>query len=157
MGSFKCWYRRTRLFLRVLTRLNCLFQEETSVRMNVIDACIRTSLPVTRRDPRLNLLLPNGTRSTEKHAHSIHFYTNARVLIPVVTFYDAKPQSVKIPISAKPSGISPNHTCQCSLVLLSYNISPSHFSLQTTFKQVDVLPSSHHCEVHCGGRKSGMS
>ena len=67
------------------------------------------------------------TQWYKKHAHSIHFYTNARVLIPVVTFYDAKPQSVKIPISAKPSGISPIYTCQCSLVLLSYNISPSHF------------------------------
>ena len=67
------------------------------------------------------------TQWYKKHAHSIHFYTNARVLKPVVTFYDVKPQSVKIPISAKPSGISPNHTCQYSLVLLSYNISPSHF------------------------------
>ena len=67
------------------------------------------------------------TQWYKKHAHSIHFHTNARVLMPVVTFYDVKPQSVKIPISAKPSGISPNHTCQCSLVLLSYNISPSHF------------------------------
>ena len=67
------------------------------------------------------------TQWYKKHAHSIHFYTNARVLMPVVTFYDVKPQSLKIPISAKPSGISPNHTCQCSLVLLSYNISLSHF------------------------------
>ena len=64
MGWFKCWYRRTRLFSQVLTRLNCLFQEETSVRTNVIDACICISLPVTGRDPRLALLLPNGTRST---------------------------------------------------------------------------------------------
>ena len=64
MGWFKCWYRRTRLFSHVLTRLDCLFQEETSVRTNVIDACICISLPVTRRDPRLALLLPNGTRST---------------------------------------------------------------------------------------------
>ena len=123
MGSFKCWYRRTRQFSHALTRLTCLFQEETSVRTNIIDACICISLPVTRRDLGRALLLPNGTRSTR----TIHFYTNARVLKPVVTFYDVKPQSVKIPISAKPSGISPNHTCQCSLVLLSYNISPSHF------------------------------
>ena len=67
------------------------------------------------------------TQWYKKHAYSIHFYINARVLMPVVTFYDVKPQSVKIPISAKPSGISPNHTCQYSLLLLSYNISPSHF------------------------------
>ena len=44
-----------------------------------------------------------GSRSVvtqwyKKHAHSIHFHTNARVLMPVVTFYDVKPQSVKIPI-----------------------------------------------------------
>ena len=64
MGWFECWYRHTHLFLHVLTRLNCLFQEETSVRTNVIDACICISLPVMRRDPRLALLLPNGTRST---------------------------------------------------------------------------------------------
>ena len=125
MGSFKCWYRRTRLFSHVLTRLNCLFQEETSVRTSVIDACICISLPVTQRDPRLALLLPNGTRSMCTPYISIQ--THVYLAIPVVTFYDVKPQSVKIPISAKPSGISQNHTCQCSLVLLSYNISPSHF------------------------------
>ena len=51
MGSFRCWYRRTRLFSHVLTCLTCLFQEETSVRTNIIDACICMSLPVTRRDP----------------------------------------------------------------------------------------------------------
>ena len=67
------------------------------------------------------------TQWYKKHAHSIHFYTNTRVHKPVVAFYDVKPQSVKIPILAKPREISPNHTCQCSLVLLSYNISPSHF------------------------------
>ena len=67
------------------------------------------------------------TQWYKKHAHSIHFHTSARVLMLVVTFYDVKPQSVKIPISAKPGGISPNHTYQCSLVLLSYNISLSHF------------------------------
>ena len=64
MGLFKCWYRHTRLFSHVLTRLTCLFQEETSVRTNVIDACICISLPLTQRDPRRALLLPNGTRST---------------------------------------------------------------------------------------------
>ena len=43
MGSFK-------LFSHALTRLTCLFQEETSVRTNIIDACICISLPVMRRD-----------------------------------------------------------------------------------------------------------
>ena len=43
--------------------------------------------------------------------------------------YDAKPQLVKTPVEGKPSTISPNHTCQCSLLILSYNISPSHFSI----------------------------
>ena len=50
----------------VFTRLNlsnCLFQEETSFRTNVIDACICISLPITQEDPRLALLLSNGTRS----------------------------------------------------------------------------------------------
>ena len=63
----------------------------------------------------------------KKHAQLHTFYTNARILIPVMTFYDAKPQSVKTPVAAKPSGISPNHPCQCSLVILSCYLSPSHF------------------------------
>ena len=68
-------------------------------------------------------LLANGTRST---CYSLHFYTNTCVLIPAMTFYDVKLQSVKTPVAAKPSGISPNHTCQCSFV----NTKPqyNHFS-----------------------------
>ena len=42
----------------------------------------------------------NGTRSI----HSIH-----SILTPAMTLYDTKPQSVKIPVAAKSSGISPNH------------------------------------------------
>ena len=52
----------TSVFAR-LNSSNGLFQEETSFRTNVIDACICISLPVTRGDPRLALLLPNGKRS----------------------------------------------------------------------------------------------
>ena len=63
-------------------------------------------------------LVTNGTRTTR---YSIHFYTNTLVLVPFVTFYDAKPQLVKTPVEGKPSTISPNHTCQCSLLILSYN------------------------------------
>ena len=70
-------------------------------------------------------LVTNGTRTT---CYSIHFDTNASVLAPFLTFYDAKPQLVKTPVDGKPSTISPNHTCQCSLLILSYNINPSHFS-----------------------------
>ena len=125
MGSFKCWYRRTHLFLHVLTRLNCLFQEETSVRTNGIDACI--IMYIAASNTKGTQAGSFVTQCYKKHVHSIHFYTNALVLIPIVTFYDVKPQSVKIPISAKPSRISPNYSCQCSLVLLSYNITPSHF------------------------------
>ena len=65
------------------------------------------------------------TQWYKKHVHPIYFYTNLHVLIPTVTFYD-----VKTPIAAKPSGISPNHTCQCSLVILSYT-----FLLQTTYNE----------------------
>ena len=63
-------------------------------------------------------LLANGTRSMRNILHT--FYTNTRVLIPPMTFYDIKYKlkSVKTPIAAKPSGISPNYTCQCSLVIL---------------------------------------
>ena len=37
--------------------------------------------------------------------------------IPDTMFYDAKLQSVKTPVAAKPRGISPNHPCQCPLVI----------------------------------------
>ena len=104
MGSFKCWYRRTCLFSHILTRLTCLSQEETSVRTNVVDACIcsiSTYIAASNaKGPQAGSFV---TQCYKKHAHSIHFYTNAHVLMPIVTFYDVKPQSVKIPISAKPS------------------------------------------------------
>ena len=70
-------------------------------------------------------LVANGTRTA---CYSIHFYTNVRVLVPFVTFYDAKPKLIKTPVEDKPSNISPNHTCQSSLLILSYDINPSHFS-----------------------------
>ena len=57
------------------------------------------------------------TQWYKKHVYSIHFHTNTRVLIPAVMLYDVKTQSVKIPVSAKPSGTSPNPRCQCSLVM----------------------------------------
>ena len=34
------------------------------------------------------------------HAQLYTFYANTRVLIPAMTFYDAKPQSVKTPVAA---------------------------------------------------------
>ena len=71
-------------------------------------------------------LATNGTRTMR---YSIHFYINVGVLVPYRMFYDAKPQLVKTPVEGKPSTISTNHTCQCSLLILSYNISPSHFSI----------------------------
>ena len=70
-------------------------------------------------------LATNDTRTTR---YSTHFYTNAGILAPYMMFYDAKLQLVKTPVEGKPSTISPNHTCQSSLIMLSYNISPSHFS-----------------------------
>ena len=48
----------------------------------------------------------------KKHAQLHTFYTNACILIPAMTFYDAKLQSVKTPVAAEPSGISSNHSCQ---------------------------------------------
>ena len=63
-------------------------------------------------------LLGNGTRSMHILYKCVCTYYH----------YDAKPQSVKTSVAAKPSGISPNHTCQYSLVTLSYRLSLSHFS-----------------------------
>ena len=84
------------------------------------------------KELQVGYLATNGTRTM---CYSIHFYINVGVLVPYMTFYDAKPQLVKTPVEGKPSTISTNHTCQCSLLILSYNISPSHFSLHTTFKR----------------------
>ena len=39
-----------------------------------------------------------------------------------VKFYDANSQLIKTSVEGKPNTISPNHTCQCSLLILSYNI-----------------------------------
>ena len=36
----------------------------------------------------------------KKHVQLHTLYTNARILIPDMTFYDAKPQSVKTPVAA---------------------------------------------------------
>ena len=99
---------------------NCLFEKQTTVRTKVID--VYTSNNVMR--------VPSGSFVSQwhkKHAQLHIFYTNTRILIPVMMFYDAKLQSDKTPVTAKPSGISPNHPCQCSLVILSYYMSPSHF------------------------------
>ena len=37
----------------------------------------------------------NGTKTTH---YSIHFYTNVHVIVPFVTFYDAKSQLIKTPV-----------------------------------------------------------
>ena len=52
-------------------------------------------------------LVTNGTRTM---CYSIHFYTDVRVLAPIVTFYDAKLQLIKTRVEGKPSAISPNRT-----------------------------------------------
>ena len=89
------------------------------------------------KEPQAGYLVANGTRTTH---YSIHFYTDVRVLAPFVTFYDAKPQLVKTLVEGKPSTISPNHTCQCSLLILSYNINPSHFSTAQYGVPLRLLP-----------------
>ena len=84
-------------------------------------------------------LVTNSIRTTH---YSIHLYTNFCVLASFVTFYDAKPQLIKTPGEGKLNAISPNYTCQCSLQILSYNISPSHFPLPliyTVFSSFIVL------------------
>ena len=62
-----------------------------------------------------------------KYVHPMHFYTNVCFLISLMTFYDVNHNLLKAAIEAKSSRISPNHTCQNSLLTLSYNISPCHF------------------------------
>ena len=116
MGSFKV--------SKCFCHLNWLFEEQTAVRAKFIDVytCIIAVSNVMRT--------PSGSFVSQwhkKHTQLHTLYTNACILIPVMTFYDAKPWSVKTPVAAKPSGVSPNHPCQCSLVILSYYISPSHF------------------------------
>ena len=65
---------------------------------------------IAARNPKelqAGYLVTSGTRTM---LYSMHFYTNAHVLAPFVTFYDAKPQLIKTPVEGKPSTIS-NHTC----------------------------------------------
>ena len=84
------------------------------------------------KELQVGYLVTTGTRTAR---YSIYFYTNAHVPMPFVTFYDAKLQLVNTPVEGKPCTISLNHTCQCSLLTLSCNRSPSHFfPLHTTFK-----------------------
>ena len=61
--------------------------------------------------PQQASLLADNTRSTQ---FSIHFHANAHVLIHDMTSCDVrkKLQCIKTPVVVKPSGISPNHTCQ---------------------------------------------
>ena len=80
------------------------------------------------RELRADYLVTNCTRSTH---YSIHSYTNTYALAPCMNFHDAKLRLFKTTVEGKSSTISPNHTCQSSLLILSYNISPSHFSLHT--------------------------
>ena len=58
---------------------------------NVIDARNVKELQV-------GYLATNGTRTTY---YSMYLYTNAGVLVPCITFYDAKPQLVKTPVVGK--------------------------------------------------------
>ena len=115
----------------ILTLLTCSYHEETSVRTNINDTFTHALLLGTRR--KSNRLFGNHACSMIQELYSllhIHFYTKARVLsCSRCDVYDAKPQLVKTPVEGKPSTISPNHTCQCSLLILSYNISPSNFSI----------------------------
>ena len=92
------WYRPTSVF----AHLNCLFEEQTAVRTKVIDVCTCVSLPVMRWGLQAGPLLANGTRSTcnSIYIYIYTFYTNARILILAMMFYDAKPQLVKTPVAA---------------------------------------------------------
>ena len=112
----------------VFTALISLYQQQTSVRTNVIGVYTRILLPGMRGNTPSGYLLANGTISMH---FPVHFYTNARVIISFMMFYDVTLQPA---IEANPSRISPNHTCQYSLLTLSCNINSSHFSLHTTFK-----------------------
>ena len=49
---------------------------------------VRISPPVTRGDSQVGSFV---TQWHKKHAHFIHFYTNTRVFIPAMMFYDVKP------------------------------------------------------------------
>ena len=84
MGSFKL----------VGVRLNCVFEEQTTIKTKVIDVCTCTYIAAS------NSMGSFVTQWHKKHAQLHIFYTNARILIPAMTFYDAKPQLVKTPIAA---------------------------------------------------------
>ena len=92
----------------------------------VIDAYTRSLLPGTRTNSKRVIWQP----MVQELCATPYIYLQMRVLLrPYMTFYDAKPQLVKTPVEGKPSTISPNHTCQCSLLILSYNVCPSYYSI----------------------------
>ena len=90
MGSFQV---PVYMHKSVFTPLVCLYQEQTSVRTNVIGAYLYPYVAARNaRKLQAGYLLATGTKSTRFH---IHFYTNTRVFISFMTFYDVKLQLVK--------------------------------------------------------------
>ena len=115
---------------------SCVFISRTNFSENEFYWCLYPYIAARNaRELQASYLLANGTRSI---CFPIHFYTNACVLIFFMTFYDVKLQLLKAAVGANPSRISPNRTCQYSLLTLSYNINPSHFSLHTTFNILNI-------------------
>ena len=118
MHAKRAMHGFVQVLVQVHAPLNCLFQEETSVRPNFVDACIRISLPGTSGGLFCYPMV--------QQEHALHTFPYKHT-VPAVTFYDVKPHSVKTPVAAKPSGISPNDTCQGSLVILKLQYKPKSF------------------------------
>ena len=98
---------------------------------------------------------PSGSFVSQWHKHAqLHtFYTNARILIPViVTFYDAKLQSAKTPVAAKPSGILRWPVPGFSQLFLSYfslisQLFPENFPFPNHFSVISHLFRSYFTKI----------
>ena len=130
MDSFKCQCKHTSTDKSVFTTLVCLYQEQTSMRTNVIGAYTHILLAWNARELQVGYLLANSTRSRRFPIHSIQMRV---FLFPLWHFMMYNHNLVKAAVGANPSRISPNHTCQYSVLTLSYNISPSHFFIAHYF------------------------
>ena len=116
----------------IFTTLVCLYQEQTPMRTNVIGAYTRILLSGMLGNSKLVICWPTALKVGTGFPIQMHVF-----LFPLWRFMMQNRNLVKAAVGANPNRISPNHTCQYSLLTLTCNISPSHFSLHTTF---NIMP-----------------
>ena len=109
----------------VFPTLVCFYQEQTSVRTNVIDAYTCILLPGILENSKQVFCWP---RTLEVRGSPYIFYKDVRVLISFMMFYDVKPQLVKSCCRGSPK----------------QNITKSHMPIFITNTKLQYKPKSFH-------------